>query len=205
MTILRTIFFDFDGVLCHDRFYGEQVKSQHPEVYDWIQENVFGDNDKLVKDWMRGRINAQEVNRIVANNTGIDCEQLQKLFMESVRNMKLDERIIDVARGLKQSGRTLGVVTDNMDVFTEITVDNHKLKELFDVIVNSADYGCLKKDENGKLFDVAMATVGENDIRNTLLIDDSTDTIELYRQRGGNAFLYKNFDELQAESPWDRE
>ncbi len=205
MAIPRTILFDFDGVLCHDRFYGETVKSQYPEVHDWIQENIFGSNDKLVKDWMRGKIRAQEINQIVVKYTGIDYAELHKLFVESVRNMKIDERIIGVARELKQNGRTLGIVTDNMDVFTEITVSNHKLDELFGAIVNSADHGYLKKDENGKLFDIAMAAVGENDISNTLLIDDSASTIELYRERGGNAYRYKNFTEFQAESPWDGE
>lgn len=205
MAIPRTILFDFDGVLCHDRFYGERVKTQYPEVHDWIQENIFGDNDKLVKDWMRGKINAVKINQIIAEHTGINYEKLYKLFVESVRKMKVDERIIDVVQELKQDGRTLGIVTDNMDVFTEITASNHNLNELFDTIVNSADYGYLKKDENGKLFDIAMAAVGENNFSRTLLIDDSVSTIELYRQRGGNAFLYKNFNELHAESPWDKE
>ncbi|MEK7480656.1 MAG: hypothetical protein AAB604_00960, partial [Patescibacteria group bacterium] len=71
--------------------------------------------------------------------------------------------------------------------------------------INSADHGYLKKDENGKLFDIAIATLGKGDFGRTLLIDDSADTIELYRGKGGNAFLYNNFEELQAESPWDRE
>lgn len=198
MAIPLTILFDFDGVLCHDRFYGETVRTQHSEVHDWIQENIFGDNDKLVKDWMRGAMSAQDINRTVAKHTGIDYEELNKLFVDSIRNMQLDERIIDVARELKQSGRALGIVTDNMDVFSEITVSNHKLNELFDTIVNSADHGYLKKDENGKLFDIAMSAIGENDIRNTLLIDDSADTIELYKKRGGNTHHYKDFARFKA-------
>ncbi len=204
MDIPRTILFDFDGVLCHDRFYGNRVQNQYPKVHDWIQQNIFGKDGGIVKDWMRGKINAREVNRIIAENTGIEKELLHEMLIDSVKEMKIDERMMEEARRLKRSGCKLCLVTDNMDVFTEITVGNHKLDSLFDGIVNSSDHGCLKKDENGKLFDIALSVVGERNMGNTLLIDDSADAIELYRKKGGNAHHYRNFDEFMKESPCHR-
>ena len=200
MDIPRTILFDFDGVLCHDRFYGNRMQSQYPNVYDWIQQNIFGKDSRIVKDWMRRKISAREVNRIIAENTGIEKELLHGMLVDSVKEMKIDERMMEEAGRLKRSRCKLCLVTDNMDVFTEITVGNHKLNNLFDGIVNSADHGCLKKDENGKLFDIALSMVGEGDIEHTLLIDDSADAIELYRKKGGNAHHYRNFDEFMKES-----
>gem|GEM_PF-4931308 len=40
MRAYQTIFFDFDGVLCKDRFF-TTLKETHPEVYNFIQEHIF--------------------------------------------------------------------------------------------------------------------------------------------------------------------
>lgn len=84
-----------------------------------------------------------------------------------------------------------------MDVFTEITIPRHRPYALFDVIINSADRGMLKKEEQGKLFDIALTALG-TDGENSLLIDDSNSTIELYKQKGGKGFLYKSATELKT-------
>lgn len=111
--------------------------------------------------------------------------------------MKLDKEIKDLAESLKLSGKKIGIVTDNMDIFTQITIPNHQLETLFDIVINSADYGMLKKEDNGKLFDIALAALGEN-IENSLMIDDSESTIELYKQKGGHGFVYRDVAELKS-------
>lgn len=199
----QTVLFDFDGVLCKGRFYEKTLLPNYSEVYDWIQMNIFGNKD-LVRDWMRNRVNSAEVNELIAKNTGIENKLLNGLYEESVRRMELEERIIDLAKSLKSEGKKIGIVTDNMDVFTKITIPNHRLDKLFEVIVNSADYGLLKKEENGRLFDIALATLGEV-IENSLMIDNSEATIELYKQKDGQGFLYKSLAELKSKIiPADR-
>lgn len=192
---LKTVLFDFDGVLCHDRFYEKTLLPDYSEVYDWIQSNIFSDH-KLVGKWMRGTVSSRDINRLIADNTGIDYKTLVELYEESVRQMQLDQNLLDLARSLKKSGTKVGIVTGNMDVFSDITVANHKLNEMFDLIVNSADYKLNKDDENGKLFDIVMKEL-DADIKNSLLIDDSAPTIKLFKQRGGRGHIYKNFEELK--------
>jgi len=192
----QTIFFDFDGVLCRGRFYEKSLLPEYSEVYDWIQTNIF-DNKDLVQKWMRNQISSVGINELVAENTGIDYEILNKLYKESIRKIKLEKEIRNLAESLKLSGKKVGIVTDNMDVFSQIMVPNHQLNKLFDVIINSADHGMLKKDENGKLFDIALIALGER-IENSLMIDDSESTIELYRQKGGQGSVYKNPAELKS-------
>ncbi len=191
----QTVLFDFDGVLCKGRFYEKTLLPDHSEIHDWIQMNIFG-NKEMVRDWMRNRVNSAEINELIAKNTGIECNFLNGLYEESIRRMKLEEEAIDLAESLKSSGKKIGIVTDNMDVFTKITIPNHRLNTLFDVIINSADHGLLKKDENGKLFDITLATLEEK-IENSLMIDDSESTIKLYRQKGGRGFVYKSLVELK--------
>lgn len=191
----QTILFDFDGVLCRGRFYKETLLSSYPKIYDWIQENIFG-NEKIVLDWMRNNIISTDINKMIAENTGIKYELLTELYEESIRKIELEKEVKKLAESLKSFGKKIGIVTDNMDVFTEIIIPNHQLDELFDVVINSADYGLLKKDKKGKLFDIALTELEEK-IENSLMIDDSESTIELYKRKGGQGFVFKNLSELK--------
>src|SRR6185295_8877892 len=118
---IRTVLFDFDGVLCKDRFYGGTFEREYLEVYTWIQENIFHDH-LLMQDWMRGKIHEQEINQRISIKVGIDYGKLHDLFIENILQMKINERVADYIQSLKQSGCKVGLVTDNMDVFTQITV-----------------------------------------------------------------------------------
>ena len=192
----QTVLFDFDGVLCKGRFYEKTLLPDYSEIYDWNQMNIF-ENKEMVRNWMRNRVNSAEINELIAKNTGIECNFLNELYEESIRRMELEKEVKDLAELLKLSGKKIGIVTDNMDIFTKITIPNHRLDTLFDIIINSADYRILKKDEKGKLFDVALAALGEK-IENSLMVDDSESTVELYRQKGGQGFVYKNPAELKS-------
>ncbi len=191
----RAVLFDFDGVLSKGRFYEKTLLPHYRETYAWIQSNIF-DNKELIHKWMRNEINSMDINEIIAKKTGIGYQILNDLYRESVRMMELERETESVARLLKQSGKKIGIVTDNMDIFTEITVPNHHLDTLFDVVINSADHGMLKQDKNGALFNIALAALGEK-IEDSLMIDDSESTISLYRKKGGNGLVYKNFTGLK--------
>lgn len=192
----QTVLFDFDGVLCKGRFYEKTLLPGHFKVYEWIQTNIFG-NKELVWKWMRNQTNSAEINKLITENTEIEYESLKELYEESIRRIGLEKEMENLAKSLKRSGKKIGIVTDNMDVFTQITIPNHRLDTLFGVIINSADYGILKRDDNGKLFDIALADLGER-IGSSLMIDDSESMIELYKQKGGVGFVYKNLTGLKS-------
>src|SRR3989344_2843201 len=100
----KTLLFDFDGVLCKGRFYEKTLLPNHSEIYDWIQMNIFG-NREMVRDWMRNRVNSAEINELIAKNTGIEWNFLNGLYEESIRRMKLEKEVIDLAESLKSSGK----------------------------------------------------------------------------------------------------
>jgi FMN phosphatase YigB (HAD superfamily) len=194
MKRIKTVLFDFDGVLCHDRFYEKTLVSKYQEVYAWIQANIFTDHG-LVGKWMRGGVTSKDINELVVRNTNVEYETLAALYEESVKRMELDQELLDLAKSFRNSGNKIAIVTGNMDVFSDITVENHSLNEKFDLIVNSADYKLNKDDENGKLFDIVMGKLRGN-IKTSLLIDDSAKTIKLFKEKGGMGHIYKNFGEL---------
>ena len=55
----------------------------------------------------------------------------------------------------------------------------------------------LKKDNDGKLYDIALAILGES-VENSLMIDDSETKIEPYKQKGGCGFVYRDIAGLKS-------
>ena len=192
--MLKAILFDFHGVLCSDHFYGKFLKDAHPTVYDWIQQNVF-ENKEVLHSWMRGRRTLHSIHSLISRETGINQDELLYFFIKSVLAMRLDLRVITLLQKLKQNGIKTALVTDNMKIF-QIIVLRYRLKDFFDTIVNSSHHGLLKNDKRGRLFDITLAElkVGIND---SLVIDDSESVITLYKEKGGNGFLYKEFKDLE--------
>jgi FMN phosphatase YigB (HAD superfamily) len=194
----KKIIFDFDGVLCHDYFYSN-LKISHPAVSKFIEESVFSKNSDMPDKWMRAKLTTDDVNKFISENTGIDFDELSNLFIESVKAMRVDDRLLDLAKKLLLKGKKVALVTNNMDVFNTITIKHHNLDQVFPVIVNSFDYGLMKHDNNGKLFDIAFEKLNESDYSDVLLIDDSSRIRAVFESRGGSTFPYNRFESFE---PW---
>jgi FMN phosphatase YigB (HAD superfamily) len=197
----KTIIFDFDGVLCRDYFY-TNLKASYPEVSDFINTKIFVKGGDVSDKWMRGEFAADDVNKIISDNTGINFDELSNLFIESVYAMKIDNRLLDLAKTVVLEGKKVALVTNNMDVFNEITIKNYNLDKIFPVIVNSCDYGIMKHDENGRLFDIAMEKLGVLNYDGALLIDDSSKARTAFESKGGATFPYENYEQFE---PWMKE
>lgn len=184
----RAILFDFHRVLSHDHFYESTLLPNHKDVSDWISQNIFSDHE-LVREWMRGKIDWRTLHDRVSIATGIDRALLDRLFVESVKQMKMETKMIDLAQELKRMGYKLAIVSDNMDIFSEVTVPHQKFDQLFDAIFNSADYGLLKQDEHGKLFELVADALGVP-TEQSIFIDDSANNISLFIELGGRAITH---------------
>ena len=179
----RTVLFDFDGVLSRGRFY--RATGWAASLYERVQAHIFGGEGDLVRPWMRGRVGYRELHARIAGAVGIAAEVLDRMLIESVRSFRLEPSVLRFAERLKAEGCRIGLVTDNMDIFAQVTVPHFGLGYLFDAIVSSSEYGLLKRDDGGKLFDIALRHLGERDIRRSMLIDDALPNIELFRAKGG--------------------
>ena len=74
--LYRAVIFDFDGVLSKDRFYKKVLLPHRPNIYTWIQNNIFKNNKELVRRWMRGEVNSSYINNIISENTHSPTEKL---------------------------------------------------------------------------------------------------------------------------------
>ncbi len=187
---LEAVLFDFHGVLSHDRFYMGPFFETRPEAYARLERSFFIGDKSLVNEWMRGLVGYRDVHRRIAEHVGVEAEALDRALIASVKAMRLEPGLLDLAAELKARGVRTAIITDNMDIFTKATVPHHGLGRRFDAVFNSADSGLLKNDEGGKIFDHALHRLGV-DIANTLFIDDSAKNVELYRAKGGRARLYQ--------------
>jgi FMN phosphatase YigB (HAD superfamily) len=141
---------------------------------------------------MRGEFTYQQINQIIASSTGIQFDTLTDLFRQSVHEMKLDQKILNFALELKSRKIPIAIVTDNMDIFNEITIPAKNLLTIFPIIINSFDYKIRKRDNNGQLFDIALEKLGIVSYKDVVLIDDSEKTCKLFEQKGGRAYLFVN-------------
>lgn len=187
MGVTKAVLLDFDGVLSHGRFYEPGLSSEHPDATAWLQAHFFVSGNETVKRWMRGGLSFREVHARLEKETGVSAKELDDLLIESLRTFKFNQELIEMVDLLRASGVKTAIVTDNMDVFTRYVVPFHHLGQHFDAIVNSSDYGCLKEDDGGRLFQIAVARCGISDIRQTLLVDDTLRKIEMFRGLGGQA------------------
>jgi FMN phosphatase YigB (HAD superfamily) len=187
---ITAVFFDFDGVLGTDRFY-TTLGPEYAAVTHWINRNVFS-GEKYCDAWMRGELSWWDINKIIAAATGMDCELLDEKLEESVRLMQVNHVLIELAEKLKRSGIKVALVTNNMDIFNDITVPEKGLDKVFPVIVNSFDCKLMKHDEDGRIFDIAREKLGLPDFKDILLFDDTQTYCEIFRKKGGQAFQYEN-------------
>ncbi|MCI0565881.1 hypothetical protein L0Y46_01645, partial [bacterium] len=180
------------GTLCRERFYERTVKQFRPDIYEWIEEYIFGeDGVELLHDWMRGRKISADINHYITSHADIPFEALQWSLFDSARRMRIEPEMMKIAARFHGRGIKIGIITDNMDVFSDITIYAAGLRPIFHPIVNSADHGILKCDRNGELFDRAVLMLDEKDFSSTLLIDDSSEVCTLFTAKGGVAHHFK--------------
>ncbi len=109
---------------------------------------------------------------------------------EGCRHLDFNPAVWNFALAQKPAGRKTALVTGNMDVFTKVVVPAHGLDQLFDVILNTADFGEIRKEV---LWPMAFERLGGGiGYANSLLIEDGESEPAKFRALGGLAYQYRN-------------
>jgi FMN phosphatase YigB (HAD superfamily) len=191
----ESVFWDFDGVWSKDWFY-KSLKDSHPQVWEFIQTKIWGPNgESRVDRWMRAELSMKDINQLVAQETGIDFNLLTKTFLGDIAKMEIEIRHVPIVEELKRRRIKVGMITNNMDVFTTITVSRLNLLDLFSGrVYNSFDHRMLKAEG---LFDLAICQTGAK-YSTSLLIDDSPRARSAFEALGGHAYPYTTFTDFQS-------
>ena len=185
------LFIDFDGTLCHDRFW----RSANKAIQEKIQDFLFSSKNTLVSEWMKGSHTSEEINKILSRELDFDFDTLWQIFVHDCETMKVSRVDLNLVAALKDRYYTV-LATDNMDCLDRFTVPALRLGNYFDLILNSYNERMFKNDFDGKFYIEAAEHHGIN-IRDCVLIDNSEKTCELFSKIEGTAYLVTEANPLQ--------
>ena len=149
---------------------------------------------------MRGEIGLNTIARLIAEHLTYSPDALLRTMKLGCTRLRENAAVKKLAANLKKQGIPIALVTANFDVFSEVVVPAHRYDELFDVIINSSDYGTTDKRQ---LWPIAFARMGsELGYHNTLLIEDGDKEPQVFRDCGGKAIQYVGDDQLRKELVW---
>ena len=190
---VNCIVFDFAWTLCSDPYF----LPLGPVFLEIVSERIFGQSSEQWADpWMCGEISSHEVAAYLSGLSGLTKEAILDGLHDGCRTLRFNPAVWEFAKAQKRAGRKTVLATANMDVFTEVVVPSHSLGSIFDVIVNTSDFGTLKKE---MLWQEAFRRLGNGvTFSNSLLIDDSPRMVSMFRDMGGVAHQYTNDIEFHA-------
>ncbi len=143
--ILKVILFDFDGVLTVDAFGSVTIINYIVKETGINYTSVDKAYRKHNKELLLGIKKHEDMWDEFCNdlNTTIDY----RILYDSFINTKLDLKMLEYVRSLKEAGYKLGIVTDNKKDRIEAIVNHNNLYELFEHIFISAEVGISKKNK----------------------------------------------------------
>jgi FMN phosphatase YigB (HAD superfamily) len=185
------LFIDFDGTLCHDRFW----RNIDAGSFEKIQNFLFSENKSVIRDWMKGVYSSEEINRLISKELNVPFEKIWKVFIDDCENMTIPPGTLNRIKKLRKNYETV-LITDNMDCFTRFTVPAKKLDSFFDSIVNSFENKKFKEDNEGEVF-LQLADKENTKIEDCILIDNSSTVCALFSKLGGKSCF------VTSENPLD--
>lgn len=150
----KTIFFDWHKILSTSPFWDQWKDPTHPrhEWYAPLSQHLLGENMPTVEKWMRGKMTAEDIARLLGNRLGYSPGIIFQNLKESCETMRfVSDDILPLIQRIRKSGTKCIIATDNMDAFRRYVVPALELEKYFDDFLVSFDRGLLK-------FDATLAT-----------------------------------------------
>lgn len=189
---LSLILFDFHNVLSRGRFYST-LENTNPEQYKMIMHRLFSPQSyDFIAKWMRGEISFQTIHKLIAEEVSVSAHTLDEALIESVKQIELNHKMMEFSQNMRELGVSVAILTDNMDVFSDIYVPHVQLDKKFDGIFASNIYKKLKSDGNGEFIFEAISKMGA-DTKNTLFIDDCAANGQALIDAGGTFYHYDKY------------
>ena len=185
---IKCVVFDFGHTLSSDHYF-KIPPPGCPQWHEIIQKVIFGE-PSIVIPWMKGELTSLDIAGLLSKHFPLDIPTIAATMEKGCQHLNFNPAVWDFAVAQKAARRKTALVTDNMDVFTMVVVPAHSLGQLFDVILNSADFHEICKEI---LWPIAFERLGGG-IRyaNSLLIEDGETESAMFRALGGYACQYQN-------------
>lgn len=194
MTI-RAVIFDLGGVLIRtvESVTREQMAARLGVTRLDLEEMVFGDDSGTRAQ--RGEIQANqhwENLRLRLKMTPEEITIFQKDFWSGDR---LDTKLVDYIRGLRQSYRT-ALLSNAFSDLREMITRRWKIADAFDEIVISSEVGMMKPDPLIYRFVLERLNVAAPE---AVFVDDFVRNVEGARVVGMHAVHFRTSEQVRAE------
>ena len=185
MNTIKAIFFDYDGVMTID-------KTGTQSVCNYISKNCLVDLKIFEKEYRKyntdilyGKTTHEKIwNELCSNiNKNIPISVLY----DSFANTPIDAEMHSFARRIKESKIKTGLITDNKADRMKMLTEKYKLREIFDIILISAEIGSGK--ESRKIFEMAISEAGCSPSE-CIFIDNQEKNLVIPGKMGINVIYY---------------
>lgn len=185
----KVIFIDWNGTISYSRFWEQLEDTSHPHhsYFQPLTESLFTKNKPIIADWMLAKFKAEDICKVIADDTKLNYHVIFDELMKSCRTMKfLSGELERLIRGLQSKQMKCVIATDNMDTFDRWTVESMNLRTLFDDILNSYSIGSFKYmvEDNSLPFFNKYLKDNYLNYSDVVLIDDSIDKTGFYQENG---------------------
>lgn len=183
---LKVLFIDWYRTLCSCPFF-HNLQKVNPKLFQRLDDKMFDELPlSLLVDWMRGRVNKNDILRQMAD-AEMSFDEIGRLLKYGAATMKFDsEEFIPLIQRLRKKGLKVVIATDNTDVFCDYTVPGLKLNRYFDGIISSNQVGYVKDDifAGKMLFFDKYLSKNNFSYPEAMLLDDNADTCRLCKSFG---------------------
>ena len=195
--MIKAVLFDFDGVLTIDKTGSTTITNYISQVCRIPAEQVRKSYYKFNKRLLYGEITHREMWEEFCADLGQKIDYA--VLIDSFRYTRLDERMLDLVRRLKER-YFIGMVTDNKCDRIETILEYRGLGQCFDAVAISAKVHSGK--ENSGIFEYVLDALKVK-AEECVFIDNSRKNLIVPEQMGMATVYYddevRNFDDLTAE------
>jgi epoxide hydrolase-like predicted phosphatase len=189
--MIKAIIFDYGGVFS----IKSSLKDFGAEYAQKLGKDPEAFKKLMIDNWLKARVS--DIDSAVfweqlAAFLGVDKAVFRK---DMIDYFGFRPEILDLARFLKTDYK-LGLLSNHIEDWLEELIENHKLKDIFDVIVTS--YGSRVAKPDISIFKEAVAKLGMQP-EECVYIDDLEKNIPPAQEIGMSAILFKDVVQLRKE------
>lgn len=189
--MVKAIIFDYGGVLSTNvalLSFGEMYAAK-------LGVNSGEFKELIIDNWDQARINKINSRLFWSNLSNflkIDRETLRKDWVDF---FKFRPKALTIVKKLKKNYK-LGLLSNHIEDWLEEIIENHKLNQIFDVIVTSYGSRIAKPDIN-----IFKETIKRLNVKSTecIYIDDMEKNIPPAKELGMKTILFRNLKQLKKE------
>lgn len=187
--MIKAIIFDYGGVLSIEtslRSFGDMYAPK-------FGANAKDFNDLIIENWLEARINKIDSKlfwKRLANFLNTEEKNLRKDLMDF---FGFREEVLELIKKLKTENYKLGLLSNQIEDWLEEVIKNHKLDQIFNVIVTSYKSKVAKPE-----LSIFMEIIKKLKVKSDecVYIDDQEKNIIPAKKLGMKTILFKNHNQL---------